>query len=228
MLDKLIKGAVIVDGTGDLTYMGDVGIQNGKITFETEGETANEVIDAEGLYLSPGFIDAHSHGDLDAGKDFAQICKVSQGVTTEVCGHCGITMGPVGEGYEQLLVDWIQIEDKPNIPWFYNFGDVMNYLDKQPKAANMSVFIGHNTLRIAAMGFANRRANQEEMAAMKIMIRNAMEAGAMGISTGLAYTPAIYSELDELIELCKVVAEYGGSFTAHMRNESFDVVQSVL
>lgn len=227
MLDKLIKGAVVVDGTGTPAYTGDVGILNGKITLKTAGETAGDVIEAEGLFLSPGFIDGHSHGDLDAGKDFAQICKVSQGVTTEICGNCGITMGPVGKGNEKLLIDWIQTEDKENIPWLYTFGDLMDYLEKQPKTTNMSVFVGHNTLRIAAMGFVNRKVAPDEMEAMKYMLRNAMEAGAMGISTGLAYTPAIYSDLEELIELCKVVAEYGGSFTSHMRNESFDVVQSV-
>lgn len=227
MLDKLIKNANIVDGTGAPIYRGDVGIVRDKITLRTEGQEAEELIDASGLYLCPGFIDSHSHGDMDTGKDFKQICKTSQGVTTEICGNCGITMGPVGKGFEALLVNWISMKDKENIPWLYSFGELVQYLERQRKTTNMALFVGHNTLRIAVMGFSSRKPDGMEMEMMKALLREAMESGAMGLSTGLAYTPSSYSDTEELIELCRVVREYNGAFAAHMRNESADVVRSV-
>lgn len=226
MLDILIKNVFIVDGTGAPIYKGDVGVKKGRITFEIDEET-KEIIDGDGLYLSPGFIDAHSHGDLEVGKEYAQISKTSQGVTTEICGHCGMTLGPVSVGREKLLIDWVEMEDKDNAPWLYSFSEVINYLENQKKTANMAVLVGHNTLRIAAMGFENRKPNLGEMEQMKKLLSEAMKAGALGISTGLAYTPAIYSDIEELIELCKVVAQYHGVLTVHMRNESFDSIQSV-
>lgn len=226
MLDTLIKNVFIVDGTGAPVRVGNVGVKDGKITFETS-ENAERIIEGEGLYLSPGFIDAHSHGDLEAGKEYAQVSKTSQGVTTEICGHCGMTRGPVGLGREKLLIDWVEMENKDSAPWLYTFSEVMEYLEKQCKTANMATFVGHNTLRIAVMGFENRKPRPDEMERMKNILAEAMEMGALGLSTGLAYTPAIYSDIEELIELSKVVAEYHGSLTVHMRNESFDSVQSV-
>ena len=96
-MELLIRNANIIDGTGKPAYRGTVGVENGKIVMDTEGRSADRVIDADGLVLSPGFIDCHSHGDGIYGTDFGQLCKTNQGVTTELCGQCGSTMFPVNE-----------------------------------------------------------------------------------------------------------------------------------
>lgn len=230
MFDILIKDATIVDGTGANSYVGSVGIKDKKIKLNLEQEEAKQVINANGKILSPGFIDAHSHGDLILGEDFARLCKTSQGVTTEIGGQCGFSMTPIKPENLQLIqgllsVGALQFPDDM-VNW-NTFGRYLEYADSVPKTANIKMYIGHSTLRVAVMGFANRKATPEELERMKELLRDAMEHGALGLSTGLIYTPSCYADTEEIVELAKVIQPYGGIYASHMRNESYDSVKSV-
>lgn len=230
MLDVLIKNAKIVDGSGASAYDGCVGIKDGKIVLPQEETEALEVIDATGRYVCPGFIDAHSHGDMILGSEDAHLFKTTQGVTTEIVGQCGLSMAPVAL---ENLAD-IQNMLSMGTTWFpddmknwESFSRFLEYADKQLKTVNVKMYIGHSSLRIAVMGMANRPATDEELEKMKRILREAMEAGAAGFSTGLIYTPSCYAEEKEIIELAKVIAPYNGIYASHMRNESDEIVEAV-
>lgn len=230
MLDILIKNASIVDGTKAPIYIGDVGIKDGKIVLDGLPDAAEQVIDATGLHLTPGFIDMHSHGDLPLGHDFAKLCKVSQGITTEIAGQCGASMFPVTPEHEEELKGVVSVG---TVDYPKEFGDYTtfekytSYVDRTDLAANIKILVGHSSLRVAVMGYQNRKCTSEELEQMKTLLREAMEHGAMGMSSGLIYPPSCYADTEELIELAKVVGEYGGIYATHMRNESYDLIKSV-
>lgn len=230
MLDVLIKNAKIIDGTGSPAYVGDIGIQGEKIVMPVVDSAAKSVIDAAGRCVCPGFIDAHSHGDLILGTESAHLFKTTQGVTTEVTGQCGLSIAPTNPEYLDLVQGLLTLgttsfpEDMAN---WNSFERYLEYADKQPKTANVMMYVGHSSLRIAVMGFANRVATDEELEKMKAILKNAMEHGAAGFSTGLIYTPSCYADRREVIELAKVIKPYNGIYASHMRNESYDVVESV-
>ncbi len=230
MLDLLIQNAMIVDGTGATAYVGNIGVQNGKIQLKNLYDTAKEVIDAKGLYVCPGFIDAHSHGDLALGQDYATLCKVSQGITTEITGQCGASMFPVTLEQEEELKGVLSVGTfsfPDEFCEYTSFEKYASYVDQTDKVLNLKILVGHGSLRVAVMGFQNRKATKEELERMKALLREAMEHGAMGMSSGLIYSPSCYADTEELIALAKVVGEYGGIYATHMRNESYDVVKSV-
>ncbi len=230
MLDCLIKNAKIIDGTGAPAYSGCVGIKDGKFVMAKGTEESEKVIDAAGRYVVPGFIDAHSHGDFILGCEDAHLFKTNQGVTTELAGHCGSSMAPVNpdklEDLQNLLsvgTNWFS-DDMPN---WTSFEKYLQYAEKQPKTANARFLVGHNALRIAVMGMENRPATDEELETMKSLLREAMEAGAAGLSTGLIYTPGCYAEEKEVLELAKVIAPFNGIYASHMRNEAELVTDAV-
>lgn len=233
MIDILIKNAKIIDGTKAPTYVGNVGIKDGKIVLNgiDENTEAKTVIDGTGLYLTPGFIDAHSHGDGIYGVDFGRECKINQGITTEITGQCGSAMFPViKEHADELkkLLELICSEFPEEYDTFTSFENYADFIDNQLNLGpNAKQLIGHGSLRMAVMGYQNRKCTQEELEQMKLYVREAMEHGALGLSSGLIYSPSCFSDIDEIIELCKVVSEYGGIYASHMRNESKDVVKSV-
>ena len=230
MLNVLIKNAKIIDGSGSAFYEGNIGIRGDKIVMQPENETAEQVIDAEGRYVCPGFIDAHSHGDLILGTESAHLFKTNQGVTTEVTGQCGLSIAPTNPKYLDLVQHLLSLGTKSfpgDMVHWGTFDRFLEYADKQPKTANVMMYVGHSTLRIAVMGFANRTATEEELEQMKNILRNAMENGAAGFSTGLIYTPSCYADEREIVELAKVIKPYDGIYASHMRNESYDVVASV-
>lgn len=227
MYDILIRGASIIDGTGAPAFRGDVAVKDGKLVMNPNGP-AKEVIDATGLTLCPGFIDAHSHGDGPLGTEVGQLCKTSQGITTELAGQCGSSYFPFPTDPEKrdLLLQKLS-RSYSDIVENTSMERYIQWVDARPKTANIAVYIGHSTIRIAAMGFAMRKPTPEELETMKSMVREAMEHGAMGMSSGLIYAPSCYADEDELVELCKVVAEYGGCYATHMRNEANEVLESV-
>lgn len=230
MLDILIQNGSIIDGTGKKAYIGDIGVSGGKITFHTDKESAARIINASGKIVCPGFIDFHSHGDMVLGQDFAKLCKVSQGITTEIAGQCGSSMFPVRPEKLDLYQTLLSVgtatypDDMPN---WTTFARYLEYAKQVPLAANIKFLVGHGSLRLAVMGYAYRKPTKEELEQMKTLLRECMENGALGMSSGLIYTPSAYAETEELIELAKVVAEYDGLYATHMRNESYDVVNSV-
>lgn len=232
MLDFIIRNARIVDGTGAPAFVGDVGILNGKITFHTRDE-ARAVIDAAGLTLTPGLIDSHSHNDRFIGLDpqvFA-LSKISQGITTEVTGQCGSSPFPVPDPHDAEIRGFFAEEMSPehlkDIERFRDFGTFLSYADAQPKPGNYAFLQGHGMLRMSVMGRANRKPTADELALMKARLRDAMEHGCLGLSSGLIYVPSVYADTEELIELCRVIRPYGGVYATHMRSESDHVVEAV-
>jgi len=223
VFDYLIQHGMIIDGTGAPRRSGSVGILNGKICEATGTEPAKITIDATGKIVCPGFIDAHSHGDLVLGRDFAQLAKTSQGITTEMAGQCGLSMAPINPETMTLLQGMLKI-GAPDFPramtdWT-SYEKYWKYCESIPKTTNVKCLVGHSALRVAVMGFDNRACTEVELEQMKALLQDAMEHGAAGLSTGLIYTPSCYATSYEIIELAKIIAPYGGIYASHMRNES--------
>jgi len=230
MIDYLIKNAKIIDGSGTPAYAGSLGIKDGKLVEANGAEEAAQIIDAAGRYVVPGFIDAHSHGDYILGCEDAHLFKTNQGVTTELAGYCGTSMAPVNpehlDDVKNLLsmgTTWFP-EDMANLTSFEKY---LQYAESRPKTANARFLVGHNTLRIAVMGMENRPATDKELDTMKSMLREAMESGAAGLSTGLIYTPGCYAEEKEVLALAKVIAPFDGIYASHIRNEAELVTEAV-
>lgn len=232
MYDLIIRNARIVDGTGMPAYHSHVGIKDGKIVKIAPliTEEAEQTIDAKGLTLTPGFIDSHSHDDFIMETVPGLPHKLEQGITADITGMCGHSMAPLSlefetEGkrvYDTLCAKGV-VKDQPTRK------DFSTYIRALPDAFGPSpaFHIGHGTVRTAVMGFAQRKPTPAEMDGMKAYVRDAMEAGALGISFGLIYNPGVFSDTDECRELCKVAAEYGGDVTIHMRNENDSLIRSV-
>ena len=177
-MDVLIKNAKIIDGSGAPAYPGSVGIQDGKIIMAQGDEEAKSVIDADGRVVCPGFIDAHSHGDLILGTEDAHLFKTTQGVTTEIVGQCGLSMTPVSKDnladIQSLLSMGTTSFPDDMVNWS-SYSRWLEWADKQPLTANVKMYVGHSSLRIAAMGMANRPATEEELEKMKSILKEAME-----------------------------------------------------
>ena len=211
MFDLLIRNGTVLDGTGAPGFLADVAVTDGKIAGigQNLGQAAR-VLDATGLTVTPGFIDSHSHADGAIFPFPQQIEKVEQGITTSIGGQCGSSPYPmVKDG--QLLKMSAFLREAVEVP----------------QGANIAVFAGHKAIRQAVMGMENRPATEEELEKMRDLLRDAMDAGAMGVSFGLIYTPSCYAETDELIALAKVAKEKNGMIAAHIRNESARVIEAV-
>lgn len=232
MLDYLIKNADIVDGMGTPAYKGSVGIRNGKLVLGSD-ETAKTVIDASGQFLCPGFIDSHSHTDEYIGSDpeVISLCKISQGITTEVGGQCGSSMFPVPADRRKEMRDYFgedtNREQLDSLDRFESFRTYLDFVGEQKLVGNFAFLQGHSTLRMAVMGYENRKPTADELEQMKQLLRESMEAGCLGLSSGLIYVPGVYADTEELVELCKVIKPYGGIYATHMRSESDHVVEGV-
>lgn len=230
MLDLLIKNGRIVDGTGNPWFLGDVGIKNGMITHVGLVDIeAKEVIDAHRQIVSPGFIDGHSHADLLVLNDPQNDIKLQQGVTTEVVGNCGLAPAPFVKEREDLLKNYID-PVIGNTQWAWPWESVGEYIQTLMKAGiseNVSTYVAHGALRIAVMGFENRPATKNEMEKMKELLQEGMEAGAIGLSIGLLYSPGRYASKEELAELCSVLPKYNGLLSSHIRGEGNNLIQSI-
>ena len=218
MLDTVIKGGRVVDGSGSPWYYGDVGISGGKVMElgEVTGE-AKRVIDAGSNYVTPGFIDLHSHMDLYLLHDPSDSPKVSQGVTTEVLGNCGLAPAPVSPEKQDMLKFCLdEVLGDFGIPW--NWRTLEDYLGQlEPVGVNVCHMVGHIPIRIEVMGGDARAATGPELEEMKGLVREGMEAGAVAFATGLTYHPACFAETREVLELAKVAGEYNGFFSIHQR-----------
>jgi len=230
MLDYLFHHATIIDGTGKARFIGDVGVKDGRLRTECGGQEARESVDARGRVLSPGFIDAHSHGDRVLGTDYGRLCKTNQGITTEVAGQCGSTCFPVTAGKSQLLSSYLGSMPEwltQNMDGFTSLAGFLRCAGERPLTANFLTLTGHTALRIAVMGYDNRRATDAELDEMKRLLRQSMEEGSLGLSSGLLYSPGSYADTREMVALCEVVGELGGVYATHMRDEAGRVVESV-
>jgi len=226
LFDVLIKNGYVVDGTGNPEFKADIGIESGKVSKigDLNLEDGSRVIDANGLVVSPGFIDIHSHSEYSLLANSRAESKIRQGVTTEVNGNCGDSPAPI-EGISEEAAEEIK-EYKLDIDWS-TLGEYLDRLQRRGIALNVAQLVGHGTIRAAVIGCEHRPPTSEELGKMKQLVAQAMEDGAFGMSTGLFYLPGGFATTEEVIELCKVVARYGGIYTSHMRGEGDPLIEAV-
>ncbi len=228
MFDLLIRNALIYDGTGAEPAMGDVAVQDSKIAaVGRKPGAAKQVIDAEGLALSPGFIDSHSHADGSVFFYPQRDHVLRMGVTTEVCGCCGISYSSVDPDADKALLATVCGSSSNEARFFERYTEELDAIDAIHPGPNLAVFSGHAPLRFSAMGTENRVPTDAEMDKMKLLLETAMRDGSLGYTTGLSYVPGIYSETAELAELAKVMRPYGGIYSTHSRSESAGLFRSV-
>jgi N-acyl-D-amino-acid deacylase len=229
--DILITDGYVFDGSGNPWIKGDIGIKNGRISEigALPGAKAEERINAAGLAVSPGFIDFHCHSDALPFIAPVETAKILQGVTTETIGHCGFSLAPVFSNTLDLLQKYASFLCLGrSLPWnWQSLGDLLNRMEERPYVTNIASLVGHGTIRIAAMGFADREPMAEELAFMEKLLSQAFADGAFGLSFGLPYPPGIFSHGPEILALCRVAAREGGFFTVHMRSERGEVLDSV-
>lgn len=230
MFDLLIQNGVIVDGTGAPRYEADLAIQNGKIAKIAShiAEPAAKVIDAKGMIVSPGFIDYHGHSDNTMLLDPDCYNYLEQGVTTEITGQCGTGPAPYYEGGAEEAKLGLSKEDFEKMKAVTDsFESFMGYVSQRKYGNNIALYVGQGNVRGRVMGFSAEKPTPAQMEEMKNWMRQAMECGYLGFTTGLVYAPSVYAGEEELVELAKVVGEYGGSYASHIRGESGNVVESV-
>jgi N-acyl-D-amino-acid deacylase len=219
MWDYLIKNGFVVDGTGSPWYRADVAIVDGKIAdmnTRLPASKADTVIDAKGLVVAPGFIDVHSHSELPFIAYPTADSMVRQGVTTEFVCQCGTSAsGPLkGAALEDVRADAKNYGIE--VDWT-TLAEYMQRFRRQGCSMNGAFQVGHGTVRLCVMGWENRAPTGNELEEMKALVAQTMEEGAFGLSTGLMYTPGNFAETEEVVELAKVVARYGGIHTSHDR-----------
>ncbi|MEV5964946.1 D-aminoacylase [Kribbella sp. NPDC051952] len=221
MADLLITGAVVLDGSGAPGVRADVVVDAGRIVaVGNDLPTARRTIDADGLALSPGFIDMHAHSDLQILANPDHTAKVSQGVTLEVLGQDGLSFAPIDDptrtAVRRQIAGWNGEPDDFDFSW----STVAGYLDRldQGIACNAAYLVPQGTLRMMIVGTSHRPATRAELDEMKRLLAEGLEQGAVGMSSGLTYTPGMFATTDELVELCEVVAQYGGYYGPHQRS----------
>ena len=225
MTKILIKNGTVIDGTGDSPFKGSVLIDGDKIKVVIkEGEPlppADEIIDADGLCVSPGFIDMHSHNDwlmpLDNHENLLKY-SLEQGVTTIIGGNCGVSPAPVRKENVSDLVSFasIMMEDEFNFTW-NSMAEYMDVIDEAGPAVNIAELTGHTSIRYAAADTRRGQMTPDEMEACKDALRKSFEEGSSGLSFGLGYDPGMYSPLTELEGLCKVAADHDKPVTVHLK-----------
>lgn len=230
--DIVILNGKIIDGSGNPWFKADIGIKDGKIIKigNLKFSKAEKVINAEGLIVCPGFIDAHSHSDISILYNPTLESSIKQGITTLIVGNCGMSLAPINPSTKDLLLKDLSPFIPPGVEIKIEWESFKEYLEKEEKmhfSSNIVHLVGHGTVRIAIMGFENRDPNIEELEKMKKLIVEAMEAGAIGMSSGLIYPPGAYSKTYELIELSKIVAKYGGIYCSHIRGEGETLIEAI-
>ncbi len=227
--DLLISGGVVYNGLGNAGVEADIAVKNDRIVHINRGidrKSSSRVIEARGLAVAPGFIDPHSHTDIELLVNPRAESKIRQGVTTEIAGNCGFTYFPLSmrtfeekwallkNGYG-LDLDWRDIRG------------FLSRLERQGIAVNYGTFLGHGALRESVIGLEDRMSEDNEIEAMQAVAETYMRAGAFGLSTGLIYAPGSFAQSEEIEALCRVVKRYGGIYTTHMRDEGDYLIESV-
>lgn len=238
MFDTLIRNAHLIDGTGAPGRQADVGLRSGRIEAIADclPVDARRVVDAGGQVLCPGFIDAHSHSDAFVLLEPDAPSKISQGVTTEVMGHCGASAAPIlGQG--RLPSDWAacsypSLKDGRHAshatgPTWSTVADYRALFDQVRPSVNAVLLVGHNLLRSGVMGYAPRPATADEQDSMAEHLAQAMDEGASGLSTGLIYQPGRYSTPDEVLRLAQTAARRGGFYATHLRSEGDRLLEAL-
>jgi len=217
--DLLIKNGTLYDGSGKPSYTATIGINADTIAAigNLENARGKEEVDVHGLAVAPGFINMLSWATTSLIQDGLSQSDIRQGVTLEVMGE-GSSMGPLNDSLRQEMIDQ-QGDIKYDVSWT-SLGEYLTYLEQKGVSPNIASFVGNATVRQYVLGYENRPANEKEMNKMKQLVRQAMEEGAMGISSALIYVPSSYASTQELIELANVVSQYNGMYISHIRSES--------
>lgn len=232
MLDLLLIGGRIVDGTGADERDADLAVLGDRIVAvePLPGVAARRTFDVTGLVVCPGFVDVHTHSDLTLLSSGGAHSKVRQGVTTEVVGNCGLGPAPLADGLDvaELRTSVNHLDLDPSVRWTWRSFD--SYLDTLAQArlsVNVASLVGHVPLRAAAVGLGERPAGAGEIQRMCALLTEAFAAGAVGLSTGLVYVPARYADDTELVALGRVVAAHDAVFAWHVRDYADDLLDSV-
>jgi N-acyl-D-amino-acid deacylase len=225
--DLIIKNGIVIDGIKDKSYKADLGIIGERISVvgNLQAEKGRTIIDATGRAACPGFIDIHSHTDLELLVNPKAESKIRQGVTTELSGNCGDSVFP----RKKALTEWEKkLTERLNlkIDWV-NLEEYRSKLAKKGIAVNHGTLVGQGTIRDYVMGEVRRKPSSKEVEFMKRLLAEAMEQGAFGVSSGLEYTPSGFASTAEVIELCKVAAQYNGFYATHIRSEDNQVLEAV-
>ena len=227
MYDVVIRGGTVIDGTGSAGYRADVAIVGDAISAigELSASTAGSEINADGKIVCPGFIDIHTHTDFSLLVNPQAESKIRQGVTTEIGGNCGGSIAPIGDHslkQAQKSVEEYGIE----VDW-RDMDKFLAKLEDTRIGINYATFVGNGTVRSAVMGFEERRPTEAEMGRMKDEVAKAMRQGAIGLSTGLIYTPSLYADTDEIAELAQVAAQHNGVYASHIRGEGATLFEAI-
>jgi len=227
--DLIVKNGRVMDGSGNPWFHADVGVDDGLVAAvgNLGAMDAKHVVDAQGMIVAPGFIDIHSHSDVPILIDRRGLSKIHQGVTTEVVGQCGNSAAPVNDSVREYREKYARssVPDDFHITW----GTMASYMDEVDKGASLNIapLVGHGTVRQGVMGYENREPTEAELEDMRKLVAEAMMDGAWGMSTGLIYPPSVYGKTPEIIELAKVVAQYGGLYFSHIRGEGDTLLEAV-
>ena len=222
--DLVIRNATIYDGTGAKPFSGSLAINGDRIgaVGDVSGEGMRE-LDATGQAIAPGFIDVHSHDDFAVFLTPAMDFKVMQGVTTDVVGNCGMGASP----FPIAVAMFSGLHGRSNVPEWKGYGGYLDEIDHNPASLNVGVLVGHGTVRFSAMGKACREPSARELDQMRSLVSEGLEAGALGMSTGLIYEPGRWAQTAELVELARVAHRTGGLYASHMRDEETHLLDSV-
>jgi N-acyl-D-amino-acid deacylase len=228
--DAVIRNATVIDGTRAPRYQADIALSGGKIAAigRLDQAQADLDIDASGKVAAPGFIDSHTHDDrlMLSSPDMA--AKVSQGVTTVIAGNCGCSLAPAPNGMPAPVTPPLDLLDDSG-QWFRfkTFGEYVAQLEATPAATNCALLVGHTMLRLQTMDNVEHAASKIEVGRMRELAEEALAAGAAGVSTGLYYEPACAAPTDEVIEVCKPLAQHNGLYVTHMRDEGANILSSL-
>lgn len=226
--ELLIKGATVYDGLGAEPFKAEIAIAGDKIAEVAKRITgkARRTLQADGLAAAPGFVDIHSHSDYYLLINPLAESKIRQGVTTEVGGNCGYSAAPIGgaalEQRRPVYKDQFQLD----LDWG-TFPEYCSRLAEKKISVNFAPLVGHNTIRASVMGLEDRDPTGDELALMARQVEEAMRQGAVGLSTGLAYSPACFSRIEELVALARAASKYGRILACHIRNEGDTLLESL-
>lgn len=224
--DIIIKNGRVIDGTGTPAFFADVAVIGDKIDYvgNLDGVEAKQIIDAAGKYVTPGFIDEHSHSDSTIWANPEAQSTIRQGITTEIVGHCGLSESPMSqEVRDHVTVGLISTPEKSPIG---GFSDAFAAIEKMGISENMAWLVGHNTLRHLA-GLYGSEYTEEQFQIMEKLLRKALEDGCVGFSTGLEFEPGRQATSEEVNRLVSVLKEYDGVYTSHIRNRDSNVLESI-
>ncbi len=226
--DFILRGGLVFDGLGNPPAVADVAITDDRVTAvgDLSSVPSARTLDVTGMAVAPGFIDIHTHSDLALLDNPYMESSLAQGVTTEVVGNCGISVGLVtNDPVFNMETRWIE-RGGGKVRW-NNLSDFLGLVGDSGIGLNICTLAGHGTIRKGVMGFDSRVPDADELERMQARVQEAMDAGAVGISTGLEYVPGSFAGFDEQVALVKVAAQNGGFFATHLRNEGDTLVESV-